>query len=628
MPPPLQLELPSLAMKTVVAAAIDPRVGVMFTIFFVSFLAVSFPTLSRKIHIPVIIFFIGKHFGTGVILATAFIHLLDDAFRSLQSKAVEERYGKMGHRTGLIILASLLSIFLVEYISTSYVEHLHDKPSAPPTPVGSLPPSRPRSPKPSTSTTRRSTSRDNPEEYPPQKVAVTITETTPLLVGGTKPACEPPALDGTRRPIARRDHHIIVGHGSAPVIAAAAVAGLPIEVLTNSPRICRLAVAHDRRGDHHNTHHHSHENINIEAGEDQYDKKPHPRIGRRRQIVSILVLQLGIMIHSLVIGLTLSVASGSEFTSLTTAIIFHQLFEGLSLGIRIAALPPKQSHNPEPEHRGRLASRNTNNEHSLSVDDSSATQESRTVPSPSASPARDRERNAAIVSCHALTNLPPSSPAQSQSTTPLTQSDTVECGSPNHKHSSNSAPTANSPQWKNWVANVFHAFDVRRWRVSLGDRKEVHWLKPTLSLLFAVTTPFGIAIGMAVWGDNNGDRAQMLVIQGIMSAISAGMLIYAATVEMIAGDFVFGDVEGHHHHHHHGHDDAEVRKSCSRASSVARRGEERIDVEDHHLATVGGCEEDSLEGKKDPKATMAKKVLAVVSLLAGSSMMVLVGLGE
>jgi zinc transporter 1/2/3 len=43
----------------------------------------------------------------------------------------------------------------------------------------------------------------------------------------------------------------------------------------------------------------------------------------------------------------------------------------------------------------------------------------------------------------------------------------------------------------------------------------------------------------------------MLLIQGVMSAISAGMLIYAATVEMIAGDFVFGDVDGGHHHHHH-----------------------------------------------------------------------------
>lgn len=68
------------------------------------------------------------------------------------------------------------------------------------------------------------------------------------------------------------------------------------------------------------------------------------------------------MLHSLVIqltqGLTLSISSGAEFSKslscevhlvvtdqcfsialLITAIIFHQLFEGLSLGIRIAALP-------------------------------------------------------------------------------------------------------------------------------------------------------------------------------------------------------------------------------------------------------------------------------------------------
>jgi hypothetical protein len=32
--------------------------------------------------------------------------------------------------------------------------------------------------------------------------------------------------------------------------------------------------------------------------------------------------------------------------------------------------------------------------------------------------------------------------------------------------------------------------------------------------------------------------AQMLLIKGTMSAISAGMLIYAATVEMITGNFV------------------------------------------------------------------------------------------
>ena len=70
------------------------------------------------------------------------------------------------------------------------------------------------------------------------------------------------------------------------------------------------------------------------------------------------MLQLGIMLHSLVIGLTLSITAGPEFgasapgpaslhvltplcplATLVTAILFHQLFEGLSLGVRIAALP-------------------------------------------------------------------------------------------------------------------------------------------------------------------------------------------------------------------------------------------------------------------------------------------------
>jgi hypothetical protein len=59
---------------------------------------------------------------------------------------------------------------------------------------------------------------------------------------------------------------------------------------------------------------------------------------------------------------------------------------------------------------------------------------------------------------------------------------------------------------------------VRRWRAEWGDRKEVHWLKPTLSLLFAVTTPVGIALGMAVWGGRDegaSDRGMSVIRRGI-----------------------------------------------------------------------------------------------------------------
>jgi len=131
------------------------------------------------------------------------------------------------------------------------------------------------------------------------------------------------------------------------------------------------------------------------------------------------VLQLGIMIHSLVIGFTLALASGADFESLVTAILFHQVFEGLSLGIRIAALPP------------------------------------------------------------------PTDPEQ-----PV-----------------------------------------------LG------WLRPVLALLFALTTPAGILSGLYVFGGGRHTNAgsggaATKIAEGVLCAVSAGMLIYAACVEMLAADIV------------------------------------------------------------------------------------------
>lgn len=132
------------------------------------------------------------------------------------------------------------------------------------------------------------------------------------------------------------------------------------------------------------------------------------------------VLQLGIMIHSLVIGFTLALASGADFESLVTAILFHQVFEGLSLGIRIAALPP------------------------------------------------------------------PTDPLQPN----------ILC-----------------------------------------------WLRPVLALLFALTTPAGILSGLYVFGGGHMDTgdaqgAGTKIAEGVLCAISAGMLIYAACVEMLAADIV------------------------------------------------------------------------------------------
>ncbi|KAJ2977881.1 hypothetical protein NUW58_g7670 [Xylaria curta] len=53
-------------------------------------------------------------------------------------------------------------------------------------------------------------------------------------------------------------------------------------------------------------------------------------------VVSVTVLEAGIIFHSLLVGLTLVVAGDSVFVTLFVVIVFHQAFEGIALGTRIA----------------------------------------------------------------------------------------------------------------------------------------------------------------------------------------------------------------------------------------------------------------------------------------------------
>ncbi|KAJ7641505.1 Zinc/iron permease [Roridomyces roridus] len=392
------------------------KIAAIVGIFFVSLFAVSFPRISQSssFRLPHLFFFIGKHFGTGVILSTAFCHLLQDSFEHLQNPRVKKEYPNVGKQTGLIILSSLLLIFLVEYISTSYVDFLHADPSAPPSPSHT----------PSTS---------HPEPR------LDLSETTPLLV---------PAGHNIKK--------------VAPSYLAALLAPPRHCPLSRQDgRLLSICVTTANRETEHQHHHHADEDVEVEPERGQ------SRVGRGRQVVGIIVLELGIMLHSLVIGLTLALTTGGDFTSLLTAVVFHQLFEGLSLGIRFAALPKPK-----------------------------------------------------------------------------------------------------------------------------GQRD---WFSIVLSLLFALTTPSGLAIGVLAFAHTSKVLPSTLLLKGVMSAVSAGMLIYAATVEMIAADFVFGNLEDEHGHGHghggHSHE-VEPEKAEGSGPSVQRRA------------------------------------LALGSLLAGVGSMVLVSLGE
>ena len=73
---------------------------------------------------------------------------------------------------------------------------------------------------------------------------------------------------------------------------------------------------------------------------DNHTKPPHNEIeDYAAQMTAILILEFGIIFHSIFVGLTLALTARSQFSTLYPVLVFHQTFEGLGLGSRLAATP-------------------------------------------------------------------------------------------------------------------------------------------------------------------------------------------------------------------------------------------------------------------------------------------------
>jgi hypothetical protein len=65
---------------------------------------------------------------------------------------------------------------------------------------------------------------------------------------------------------------------------------------------------------------------------------PSTHATNQKALLQCLLLEAGILFHSIFIGMALSVSTGPPFIVLLVAISFHQTFEGLALGSRISVL--------------------------------------------------------------------------------------------------------------------------------------------------------------------------------------------------------------------------------------------------------------------------------------------------
>ncbi|CAJ1958193.1 unnamed protein product [Sphenostylis stenocarpa] len=108
------------------------KLGSIASVLVAGALGVSLPLLSKRI--PTLnpkndIFFMVKAFAAGVILATGFVHILPDAYKSLTSPCLKENpWGKFPF-TGFVAMMSSIGTLMVDSFATGFYHRQHFNPS-------------------------------------------------------------------------------------------------------------------------------------------------------------------------------------------------------------------------------------------------------------------------------------------------------------------------------------------------------------------------------------------------------------------------------------------------------------------------------------------------------------------
>ncbi|EHK42323.1 hypothetical protein TRIATDRAFT_147496 [Trichoderma atroviride IMI 206040] len=211
------------------------RVSALFVIMIVSTAVTFFPVLAtrvRRLRIPLYVYLFARYFGAGVIIATAFIHLLDPAYEEIGPASCVGMTGGWAQYSWppALALTSAMLIFLLDFLAEYYV--------------------------------------DRKFKLAHVEVEDTITD------------------------------------------------GLMDRAPSDKPS----------------------DDFDVEELKDLEGDSEKVAFGFQSQIAAFLILEFGVLFHSVIIGLNLGVA-GDEFSTLYAVIVFHQSFEGLGIGARLSVIP-------------------------------------------------------------------------------------------------------------------------------------------------------------------------------------------------------------------------------------------------------------------------------------------------
>lgn len=227
--------------------SLGARISSIFVIFFVSTFLTLFPLLAQRVpsmRVPLHVYLFARYFGVGVIVATAFIHLLDPAYDTLGGRTCVGRTGNWALYSWVpgIILISVFFVFLLDVAMQVIVE---------------------------------------------RKFGV---------------------------------HHEHAGDSEVQnaIIRNQGNANPEIDVEKNSDSSI----------------HKDNQVANVERVMTEAEILHN----WRQEFGAFLLLEFGVIFHSVLIGLNLG-AVGDEFKTLYIVLVFHQSFEGLGIGARLSAIP-------------------------------------------------------------------------------------------------------------------------------------------------------------------------------------------------------------------------------------------------------------------------------------------------
>ncbi|KAG7697086.1 hypothetical protein KL930_002464 [Ogataea haglerorum] len=258
------------------------RISAVFVVLVASAFGAYFPILSSRysfIRLPSWCFFIAKYFGSGVIVATSLIHLLEPASDALGNECLGYPFTAYPLAFG-ICLITLMVMFFAELMAYKWMEaNVEDM--------------------------------NGGHEHNHSHFGETDLFVKKTNDDDVKSDLEPEYERETQAP------------------PSAAQNGNNTAILDMSPRHYQHAKEHQ----------------DPEAvGTLAQDQDKEYYLG---QLFNVFVLEFGVVFHSVFVGLTLAV-SGDEFVNLYIVVVFHQLFEGLGLGSRIAMVNWDKKRNLTP----------------------------------------------------------------------------------------------------------------------------------------------------------------------------------------------------------------------------------------------------------------------------------------